>query len=243
MSEKSARLALDSATHKVNLAKIGRQLRREATANPKKAVFLGLAVLAAAYFWTPLVLGWIGKNDKDGSAVATPSGTAPVAVAAGPQVTPDIKAARRDAETDRLPWSTIVQQMHDDPRMKTADSLTIARDPFEPPRTVVAESNAVEEEASEPKLPSVSPSAAGLVLTSTIIGPQRRVARISGKSYVQGQVIEVVRDGERLGVAFKLIEVQARRAVVEADGHRFELTIPEPQDSSKIELVGPAEKQ
>ena len=227
----------------MNLAKTGRQLRREASANPKKAAFLGLAVLAAAYFWTPLVWGWIGKNDKNAPGAVAPSGATPVAAALVPAAMPDAKATPKDAGPDRLPWPQIVQQMHDDPRMMTAPPLTITRDPFEPPRTEVAESKAEVEDKSRPKPPTITPSAAGLVLTSTIIGPQRRIAQISGKTYVVGQAIEAVKDKETLGVAFKLVEVHPRRAILEADGQRFELTIPEPDKSSKIEFLGAADGQ
>jgi len=127
--------------------------------------------------------------------------------------------------------------------MMTAPPLTITRDPFEPPRTEVAESKAEVEDKSRPKPPTITPSAAGLVLTSTIIGPQRRIAQISGKTYVVGQAIEAVKDKETLGVAFKLVEVHPRRAILEADGQRFELTIPEPDKSSKIEFLGAADGQ
>ncbi len=72
------------------------------------------------------------------------------------------------------------------------------------------------EDKIKPKPPVVTPAAAGLVLTSTIIGPQRRVVQISGKTYAVGQTIEVAKEKESLRAAFKLIEVHPRRAVLEA---------------------------
>ena len=121
----------------------------------------------------------------------------------------------------------------------TAPLLTKMRDPFEPSTIEAADTKA--QEQSKLKPPAITPAAAGLVLTSTIIGPQRRVAQIDGKTYTVGQTIEVAQEKAALGVEFKLIEVHSRRAVLEADGQRFELMIPEPGKSNKIEFLGVAD--
>lgn len=55
-----------------------------------------------------------------------------------------------------------------------------------------------------------------------------------------GQTIEVTKEKEALNATFKLVEVDARRAVLEAEGQRFELLIPEPGKSGKIEFQGAA---
>ena len=57
-----------------------------------------------------------------------------------------------------------------------------------------------------------------------------------------GQVIEVAKEKEKESpcATFKLIEVHPRRAILEAEGERFELTIPEPGKSGKIEFLGAA---
>ena len=107
--------------------------------------------------------------------------------------------------------------MHDDPRTMTAPTLTKTRDPFEPPKIDVAETKPVE--PPKPKPPAITPAAAGLVLTSTIVGPQRRIAQISGKIYAVGQTIDPPKEKKEKepgGPAFKLVEVQPRRAVLEA---------------------------
>jgi hypothetical protein len=106
--------------------------------------------------------------------------------------------------------------MQNCPRTMTAPTLTTAIDPFEMPTIEVARPNA----------PAVAPTAAGLALTSTIIGPQRRIAQINGKTYAVGQTVESVKESG--SAAFKLVEVQPRRAVLEANGQQFELLIPEP---------------
>jgi hypothetical protein len=120
----------------------------------------------------------------------------------------------------------------------TAQPLTLERDPFEPALSESAEARAKGPESLRPKVRALTPQAAGLVLTSTIIGPQRRVAQISGKIYSVGQTVEATKGKEAPGVSFKLVEIKPRQAVLEADGQRFELTIPEPGKSGKIDLVG-----
>lgn len=213
----------------MKLDKLGKKLRREATANPKKAAFLGLATLVAAYFWAPLVWGWIGKSDKDVSTAAAKTDATSATVVAAPA-----GQSATEALPDRPPWPQIVQWMHNDPRTMTAPPLITTRDPFESPTIVVTEAKAAEQ--PKPKLLAITPDIAGLVLTSTIIGPQRRVAQINGKTYVLGQTIELPKDKQALGADFKLIEIHARRAVLEANGQRLELLIPEPGNSDKIQF-------
>jgi hypothetical protein len=217
----------------VNLASLGKKLRREATKNPKKAALLGLMAIVAVWFWIPLVGGWIGKGNKDmPTAAAKPDGT-PMAAAAATPADPAAEAVAKKAVPDRPSWQQIIQWMHNDPRTMTAPSLTIQRDPFEVPKIETAKTKAEE----KPKPPKITPTAAGLALTSTIIGPQRRVAQINGETYVVGQTIARVKEKQADGVIFKLVEVQPRRAVLEADGQRFELTIPEPGKSDKIQFL------
>jgi len=121
----------------------------------------------------------------------------------------------------------------------TAPPLTIKRNPFQTPDDAKARLETVAEKGAA-KMPAITPSAAGLVLSGTIIGPDRRVARIGGKTYTLGQIIDVVKpkekDGEGATISFQLIDIQPRRAILEADGNRYELTIPEPEKSDKIEF-------
>ena len=217
----------------MSLSKLGKKLRREAVTNPKKAALLGLVIVVALYFWAPLIRGWIV-----GSKTATEATTDAAAVIVAAAVPP---AAGAPAATGKsvpvLPsWQKLVQWMHEDPRTMTAPMLTQTRDPFEVAKN---EETKVEEKA-EVKPPTITPTAAGLVLTSTIVGPQRRVVQINGDTYTVGQTIQVVKDKDSLRTKFKVVEIHPRRAVLEADGERFELTIPEPNKAGKIEFVGAA---
>jgi hypothetical protein len=102
---------------------------------------------------------------------------------------------------------------------------TQAHDSFDPLCIEVAAS--MPADPFTPTTPATVP-AVDIALTSTIIGPQRRVAQINGKMYCVGQGIEVIKGREAARVVFKLVEVQPRRAVLEGSGQRFELLIPEP---------------
>ena len=74
------------------------------------------------------------------------------------------------------------------------------------------------------------------MLTSTILGPERRVAQINGKSYMEGQTIEVEREKNSIHATYKLMEVHPRRVVLQSDEGPLELIIPEPNGSGKIEI-------
>lgn len=115
-----------------------------------------------------------------------------------------------------------------------APPLAQSRDPFASPTVETPAPLAAEKPEVAP--PAVTPAAAGLVLTSTIIGPQRRVVQISGKMYSVGQTIDTAKEKEGACVTFKLVEVHPRRAVLQNGDERYELTIPEPGASQKIEV-------
>lgn len=126
--------------------------------------------------------------------------------------------------------------MHNDPRTMIASPLTTTRDPFALPTVEVAKTKT--EPKAEEQRQSVAAVAARLTLTSTIIGPQRRVAQINGKTYAVGQAIDAGKENGSARATFQLIEVHPRRAVLQCGEERFELTIPEPGKSDKIEILG-----
>jgi len=224
----------------VSLGKIGKRLKREAKANPKKAVLLGLVTLVAFYFWMPLVWGWIQPKTTEVASMpqaeneriaGVSPGTALAAPAASVAPSPSPGAAKRPS------WRQIEQARQEDPRTRSVEQLSNAREPFgsvgnEPSGLEVKH----EQELPPPRPMVVAPSEAGLGLSSTIIGSQRRVAQINGKTYAEGQHIELVKEPDGRAMAYRLVEVHPRRVVLEADGQRFDLTLPEPGDSGKMEL-------
>ena len=198
----------------MNLSKLTRQLRREATKNPKKAAFLGLIFVVALWFWSPLLLGWIGK--KESSAVAVPH-------AGQPDIAPTValgtdSTAPGAATPAHHSWSQLARWMNDD-RLTLAVGLTDhGRDPF------VASGPQRDEAISDPDeeiSEDITPKDLGLILSGTIIGPRRRVALINGKPYRKGDVI-LVKDGKK--IEFVIEEIDSRRVVLRRNGKRFELT-------------------
>jgi hypothetical protein len=215
---------------KVSLAGLGKRLRREAVASPKKAVFLGVAALVALYFWMPLFKGWFVKSDQVAAM--------PASATAESLATPAAIASIAKSQTGALQpsWLQINEWMHSDPRTMAAPPLKMTRNPFESPAVETARHEAIEQ--PKPKPPAVTPTAAGLTLTGTIIGPHRSVAQINGRAYAVGQNIAPAKAAGSPDVVFRLIDVQTRRAVLESQGEKFELTIPEPGKSPKIDLIG-----
>ena len=216
------------------MGKLGKKLSRELVASPKKAAVLGLLLLVALYYWAPLVIGWVSKSGE--SKEAGKAAAAPTTTAAAPATASN--AAPSKTANPALPWQQVIQLMENDERTLAAELRALRRDPFAlpkpdaPPPKAEAATAAAAAAQSQPVV--VTPQSLGLSLSSTIIGSDRRVARISGRTYAEGQTIEVRKDGQT--VAFTLAEVHARRVVLVRDKHKYELTIPDPLQSKKIEL-------
>jgi hypothetical protein len=225
-------------------AKLLKRLRREAAKNPGKAAVLGLLCLVALYFWAPLLAGWFTGSETTGSAAATmaavsadlPSGE-PSATAPGSLTGDASGTAGQEGSGTRHTWQEVARWIDADRRMKPADDLVVRRDPFAFPRAAVVEEKPVEEEEGEAEsaVEGATPESLGMALASTIIGPRRRVARIGGKTYAEGEVIEIAKDGRTH--AFRLSAVEPRRVVLSRDGEHYELAIPVAGSSGRIERL------
>lgn len=226
-------------------SKVTRQLRRELTAHPKKAAVLGLLVLVALWFWAPLVWGWIAADDPAAKAPsasasvgnassALPRGPAAVSVPAAPAtIAAASSAATKVDKRPNYPWHQLVQWMDNDPRTSPADPALGRRDPFLSGGTEVAEADLGDGPTEIPS--EAAPADLGMVLSSTIVGQRRRVAQINGKPYRQGEIVRLEKDGQQ--IEFTLAEVHPRRVVLRRKGHEFELSIPAPARSGRIELL------
>ena len=215
-------------------SKFIKRLRRETIANPKKALFLGLLTLAAIYFWAPLMGGWFTEDDSPSTtAVADPAAGSPAAAPGRPKTTPK-EQKEEEAEVPRHHWGELARWMDNDPRTSAAILPAEQRDPFVTPRTQIAKDQAPQ----KPKTanPHLTPKSLGMELSSTIVGPRRRLARISGKTYKLGQTVTMDKDGQQ--ITFTLVEVHPRRVVLEREGMKFELKIPSRGNSGLIELTG-----
>jgi hypothetical protein len=103
--------------------------------------------------------------------------------------------------------------------MSPATELAAGRDPFKSLPTESAEKKQTE---SAPEQPDLTPTAAGLVLTSTIVGRGQKIALIGGESYKEGSVV-AARRGE---ADFRLIEIRPREVILERKGRLYNLSLP-----------------
>jgi hypothetical protein len=213
----------------VNLKRVAKRVRRETTAHPAKAAVLGLLFLVALWFWAPLILGWM---EEDGpakvSAAEEPTGALSPAVAAAGSAEPT------GATQPKQTWRQLVQWMQGDPRTGSADSMSGRRDPFLAVQHEEEEFVELIDDPEENTRRGLSPQDLGLEFSSTIIGLDRRVAQINGRSYREGETIRLARDGEE--IEFTLAAVYPRQVLLERNGEQYELLIRSPMESGGIEL-------
>jgi hypothetical protein len=221
----------------VTLKKLARQLRREASRNPKKALVLGLLVVAAVYYWTPLVRRWLSEDDL-------PPTQAVDGLAAGSlarpvdDVTADGPDPRVSGQVKTPSWDKVICWMEQDPTTTPVADLGKDRDPFWVAERKPAELEGGESEAEQrpgPAAPAVTPEELGIQLSATVVGPRRRVAMIDGEAYSEGRRIVRTKDGRQF--EFTLLEILPRHVVLEREDNRFLLEIPRRQWTRQIELV------
>ena len=212
----------------MKLGRVVKQLRREMLASPKKAAVMGLLALVALYFWAPLLLRWVHPTS---GAVAEAKPEPPKAVAI--EMPTDLLTKPKSPAAKQHTWQDLVRWLDADERTKPAAELAQTCNPFRIPRPQSVQHS---ERPKVVDLP-VSPQSVGLALSSTIVGQDRRVARLNGKTYAEGRRVEVVtKDGRKL--AFILVEIEPRRVLLERLGMVYELTIRSPGSSGSIELLG-----
>jgi len=222
----------------VNLGKIGKKLKREAANSPGKAAVLGLVCLVAIYFWAPLLYRWTVKSGDATTAsapdvAAMPSSaiaaTTPGAIAPGAPANSPNAAESSQPSTD---WQTTLQQIETDPDMKPA-VYERELEPFAGPPAEGKSQVADLDVSPAPVAEKVTPGSLGITLVGTLVGPERRAARIGGKTLLVGQTIEVVKGTERY--QFTLTDVQRDRVVLMREGERFELRVKPSAPAGRIE--------
>src|SRR5436190_13084774 len=169
----------------MSVPSLPRQLLRDLQRSPKKAGLLALLAGVALWFWAPLVASWFkggeaasADAEQPTAAAVTPISTSPAAAKAG--------EAAKVAEAASQNWQDMVRWMDQDPRRK-ADESPLERNPFaphKPPLQVVPQSAKI----AKP-LPD-NLDQLGLKLTSTLLGPGKRLALINGRAYAEGQVVK-----------------------------------------------------
>jgi hypothetical protein len=215
----------------VNLKKIAKRLRREASANPKKAVVLALLLLVALYRWAPLVATWLSDDEPQADRTAQ-TGSAHVPPADKEMLEregPGDAASKRE-EPPR--WDQVVRWREQDPRTVASALMAKRRDPFRL-EFEAAESESEREKEPQPVVAAATPRDLGLGLSATVVGVSRRVAMIDGKAYTEGKTIARMKDGQRF--EFALVRILPRHVVLGQGDRRFVLAIPRGTSSGTIE--------
>jgi len=212
----------------VNLKKLTKQMQREAKANPGKAVFLGLLAVVALWFWLPLVWGWIGKEDPTTAEAAVETFDTNTAATLNQEST-----TPGETEASHYPWHEIAKWMDNDPLTSAANMIKLRRDPFRP-HSSQSSQEAIDDEPEE-LLPDVTPESLGIVLSGTIIGPDRRVALINGKPYDEAKPVRFLKDGQK--IEFTIEQIHPRRIVLQRNEEQFELRTQPSALSERIQRI------
>lgn len=208
----------------MKLDKLAKRLGRDLAANPKKAAALGVMALVALYFWAPLVWGWLSQGERKGAG----AGAAELIL----KDDPEEPAAQTKRRASKFRWEKVRQAIAQDGRMASAGFDSQWTDPFAgiaAPRTAAA---AVPTASGAQALiagADLDPAQAGLVLSSVMIGNQRRTATINGDTYREGSTIRIQGEAGRPGaVEFRLVRVTGRGVELERRGKTYVLLFAQP---------------
>lgn len=197
-----------------------KQLQREIKRNPSKAAALAALCGVAVWFWLPLI--W-KPDDSVSTTIATPPANAPTTAVT--TVASTVPAAAMEAPLP--PWPEVVKRIEEDPVMQPiAVVVTVEAAEMRSPFAVYRNPEVVEaEEAKAAEVATVvevviTPEEAGLAVSGTIIGRQRRTAMINGKIYAPGDTVE----GQD-GAVFSLASVDANGIVLQRLGRQYTLTV------------------
>jgi hypothetical protein len=200
----------------VKLDKLAKQLRRDLSASPKKAAALGVMLLVAAYFWLPMVGGWLVPESKR-KPVATGS-----VILEDEQPT---SGSARSKLGGTFPWEQVRRRMLADPLMASAEYDASWVDPFRVDPRVEQAVLAGPATAEPPPSASLDPTSVGLVLTGAVVGPKRRTAIISGRSYFEGETVKPSAAVGPAPIEFRLETITSRGVELAAGGKRYKLEL------------------
>jgi len=209
----------------LSIKRLQKQLAREIKAKPKHAVALALALLAAGYFWAPLLVG-TGSTKKSSKPMEQS------AQAQQSQTNSPKKSAAKDATTEvakapdiHINWRNLDSLFRSESLLNAFSQLAPSKDPFRSESFEKHEKVELQTPA-EPVTKEQTPAELGMTLTSTVIGGRRPTALIDGRSYTTGQYIEKT-DGA-IKLTFLLKEIHPRRVVLERNKRQFEIDLSQP---------------
>ena len=217
----------------MNLGKTLKRLRRDLTANPKKAGLLGLMVLVACYFWAPLLLGSFGIGGK---RKATASSDELILTDDPIDASQPVRSAKKS-----LRWDRAAQWIAADALMVSAAADSRWREPFAkfktPPKVEETKPPETTDTPSATQLPETTPGAAGLALQSVLVGPQRRVAMINGRMYRVGDTVPKREADKPVGVEFQIASIRAEGVELERGGKTYLLAFDRVKLNAEGEIV------
>lgn len=213
----------------VNFEKLVKQLRRDMTANPKKAAALGLMVLVALYFWGPLIGNWVtASREKRSSKVDM----AALILTDDPAEPTQQTKARGGA---KFRWEKVRQLIEDDPHMRPAVFDPTWTNPFGRSAVLAAMESTMAESAkalatAAPESVTTDPAELNLVLNGIFIGAKSRVATINGEPCYEGDVVRLA-DKENPAAAHqvRVARIQRKSVVLDVNGQPFTLELSTPQ--------------
>lgn len=182
-----------------------------------KGAVLGLLVLVAAYFWAPLFAKMLPGEKPPQAAAAAEYLDGSVAIDTAGTASEAPPAPRRD-------WRKLLAQIDSDPLTKpivTLAPVTLSLG-WEEPIVEAAEADQDIELAAMEAAAKITPASVGLKLSGTMVGGGRKVAVISGKSYREGGEVRLTDE-----LVFVVMEVTARRAVLQRGEESFVLELPD----------------
>jgi hypothetical protein len=205
-------------------SKFIKKLKKELKKSPGKAAVLALLSLVAIWFWAPLVTNLFGGETKSAPVKAT-AHTPAIATAnavAGPTLI-----------QSPVDWKQISESIDKDPRMKPADRLVLPRDPFRPIEPEQEKEIHVSAKSEpQPVALDIPPAEAGLVLSGTIVGSRRSVARLNGRNYSKGDFVTA--SGSNMSLSYRVVDVEGRSVTLALGDRQYELKMPRRSDASGI---------
>jgi hypothetical protein len=199
--------------------KLSKQLaaiRRELTASPKKAAALGLLLVAAAWFWGPIVWRLTAGSSKG------PPAKTPAATVAGIGQQPAAGHPQPARRTSAWGWNELLAARERDPLTRAVAFDADWPQPFKVRREVAARADA----AGNPSL-LLTPSEAGLVLGSILYGRTTRVAVINGGIYHEGSEVSVAAP-QGTAVTFEIRRIERERVALDRLERTYWLDFPRP---------------
>ena len=188
-------------------------VRRELTANPKKAAVLALLLAAAAWFWGPLVWRMFG-----GAKPATP-GPAQVVGQSPDRQPPSVNSAAARPTSGN--WRDLVAARRQDP---LAQPATFDPDWPQPFKVQALQTAATGDGVGVPTV--LTPAQAGLVLQSILYGKAKRAAMINGEIYREGSEVAISTPG--VDVIFQVARIDRSSVSLECYGRTYRLEFPRP---------------